>query len=451
MGDTMLIINTPGPTELPPTALSPLGPDWRDDSADGFRLVAGGVDTETQGVSPWENDGSRPQGQQRFIGSGINTSWTFNTKDGRCHLPDGAVINAVYATWSQRGRSGATYSYTEGHQSHSANANHEFLPHPDLELYWTDAADVVRTSRFQKIFSGPIEVGGKDGFTLNAQKILGKNSHQTDAIVLDVTLKPSYLTAGEIPVAGEVFGPSMRQMPKKMIPMELPPPLASDMPVVPSDTKPLHVGTDWMEQPSSTMRSKVVADDGLFGPEFIEVEAGSLPPSSWAGAQAVHTFHLAKTEVTWAQFQEVRTWAAANGYDIGNVGAGTGPNRPVTNVNWYQALKWCNAWSEKEGLTPVYKTDGAVYRCGDVVPTVDATANGYRLPSEKEWEFAARGGVQTNGYKFSGSNDIGEVAWYWRNGGNISKDVATKQANELGLHDMSGNVFEWCFDASGHQ
>ena len=79
------------------------------------------------------------------------------------------------------------------------------------------------------------------------------------------------------------------------------------MPVVPSDMKPLHVGTDWMEQPSSTMRSKVVADDGLFGPEFIEVEAGSLPPSSWAGAQAVHTFHLAKTEVTWAQFQEVQT------------------------------------------------------------------------------------------------------------------------------------------------
>ena len=110
-----------------------------------------------------------------------------------------------------------------------------------------------------------------------------------------------------------------------MIPMELPTPFASDMPVVPSDMKPLHVGTDWMEQPSSTMRSKVVADDGLFGPEFIEVEAGSLPPSSWAGAQAVHTFHLAKTEVTWAQFQEVRTWAAANGYDIGNVGAGTGP------------------------------------------------------------------------------------------------------------------------------
>jgi len=451
VGDSVFVVNTPGPKELPPTALSALGPNWADDSADGFRLVAGGVGPETQGHSPWEPDGSPQRGQQRFAGTGITTSWTFNTVDGHCHLPHGAVINAIYATWTTRGSSGAKYSYTEGHQSHSANANHEFLPHPDLELYWTDAADVVRTSRFQKIFSGPIEVGGKDGFTLNAQKILGKNSHQTDAIVLDVTLKPSHLTAGEMPVAGEVFAPSMRQMPKKMIPMELPTPLASDMPVVPSDTKPLHVGTDWMEQPSSTMRSKVVADDGLFGPEFIEVEAGSLPPSSWAGAQAVHTFHLAKTEVTWAQFLEVRTWAAANGYDIGSVGAGTGPNRPVTNVNWHQALKWCNAWSEKEGLDPVYKIGGAVYRSGVSVPSVDATANGYRLPSEKEWEFAARGGVQTKGYDYSGSNDFKAVAWYKSNSGGSTQDVATKQANELGIHDMSGNVEEWFYDVYSDQ
>lgn len=208
-------------------------------------------------------------------------------------------------------------------------------------------------------------------------------------------------------------------------------------------------GADWNEQSSSTMRFKVVADDGMALPAlpgFIGVAAGSLPESSWAGAQALDAFYMAKTEVTWAQFQDVRTWAAANGYDIASVGAGTGPNRPVTNVNWYQALKWCNAWSEKDSLDPVYKIDGAVYRSGDSVPTVDATANGYRLPSEKEWEFAARGGVHTNGYEYSGSNDINAVAWYAGNSGNLTQDVATKQANELGIHDMSGNVWEWCFD-----
>jgi formylglycine-generating enzyme required for sulfatase activity len=206
-----------------------------------------------------------------------------------------------------------------------------------------------------------------------------------------------------------------------------------------------NAGVDWDGKFSSQMRFRVVADDRQI-PGFAEVAAGALPSSSWAGAQSVETFYMGKTEVTWAEFQTVRTWAAANGYDIGSVGAGTGPNRPVTNINWYQSLKWCNARSEKEGLRPVYKVGSAPYRTGDTVPTIDTTANGYRLPSEKEWEFAARGGVKTNGYEYSGSNDINAVAWYVSNSGSSIKDVATKQANELVLSDMSGNVWEWCFD-----
>jgi formylglycine-generating enzyme required for sulfatase activity len=210
-----------------------------------------------------------------------------------------------------------------------------------------------------------------------------------------------------------------------------------------------NAGVDWDGKFTPQTRFRLIADDRQIS-GFAKVEAGNLPASasSWAGALSVDSFYMAKTEVTWSEFQTVRTWAAANVYDIGSAGAGTGPNRPVTNVNWYQTLKWCNARSEQEGLNPVYKVDTAVYRTGDAVPTVDAAANGYRLPSEKEWEFAARGGVKTNGYEYSGSNDINAVAWYSNNSGNSTQDVATKLANELGLSDMSGNVWEWCFDAS---
>jgi sulfatase modifying factor 1 len=194
----------------------------------------------------------------------------------------------------------------------------------------------------------------------------------------------------------------------------------------------------------------VTSNSLQFSKGFALVTGGTLPSSSELGTLAVNTFYIGKTEVTRGEWMVVRTWAVANGYTgLIDLGAGVEAENkyPVSGVDWYSAVKWCNARSEMEGKTPVYMDGTAVYRSGTaIIPTVVSSANGYRLPSEKEWEFAARGGMQTQGYTYSGSDDLNMVGWYASNSnGNVSP-VGMKLANPLGIFDMSGNLCEWCFD-----
>jgi formylglycine-generating enzyme required for sulfatase activity len=187
-------------------------------------------------------------------------------------------------------------------------------------------------------------------------------------------------------------------------------------------------------------------------------------------------YWIAETEVTYQLWYEVRTWGESNGYTFANKGReghdgtlGAPPTgasqEPVTHINWRDTMIWCNALSEKQGLTPVYYTDSlyttpiraATNNSLDTTaghednPYVDWSANGYRLPTEVEWEIAARGADLLSGYGtvFAGNDAPGDVAWYEANSGLRTHDVGTKWANELGLYDMSGNLCEWGWDWGG--
>lgn len=184
----------------------------------------------------------------------------------------------------------------------------------------------------------------------------------------------------------------------------------------------------------------VLSSHLLFAGEMVFIQGGTFQMGDRRGTgetdeQPVHAvtlsnFYLAKFEVTQKEWQEIMG---------NNPSTFKGENLPVENVSWYAAVAFCNQLSENEGLTPCYQIDGTNVSC-------DFTANGYRLPTEAEWEYAARGGQQEKDTAYIGADKPGKVAWYVKNAAEKTHPVGKKSPNELGLFDLSGNVYEWTWN-----
>lgn len=242
-----------------------------------------------------------------------------------------------------------------------------------------------------------------------------------------------------------------------------------------------NAGVNWNQQTSNRMRFKVVADDGVVpaaNPDMAFIPAGTFQMGdnldSSPGAPVVTVdvsgFYMGKYEVTKALWDEVSNWGrnTYNGaYEL-RVGEGKGTDHPVYRISWYDIVKWCNARSEKEGLTPCYSVNGSTYRRGNSDDVqCDWSANGYRLPTEAEWEKAARGGL--TGKRFPWGDTINHTNANYRQTYRQSYDVepytdntfhpdyndgqypytspvGSFAPNGYGLYDMAGNNEEWCWD-----
>ena len=214
---------------------------------------------------------------------------------------------------------------------------------------------------------------------------------------------------------------------------------------------------------------RVVAEKSPIPDGMVEILAGTnsgTDPDYDSYTLTVETFCIDEKEVSKGKWDAVYSWAISNGYTFDNAGAGRGLDHLVHTVNWYDCVKWCNARSEKEERTPCYTVGGELYKTGQSSPDCNFEANGYRLPTNEEWEYAARGGLSdkrfpwgdtithdqanyysTNSLPYDVSSSRGFHPTYDDDGpGPYTSPVGSFLPNGYGLYDMAGNIWEWCWD-----
>jgi formylglycine-generating enzyme required for sulfatase activity len=236
---------------------------------------------------------------------------------------------------------------------------------------------------------------------------------------------------------------------------------------------------------TQTLNPGQVEDSGHIVPQMVLVEAGTFQMGDevgdlWDETKPVHTvtltynYWIGKHQVT---FNEYDLFSQATGGDpLYDFGWGR-EDRPVMRLTWWDMIDYCNWLSEREGLKPAYNDKEQLLDINGKVTTDITQVQGYRLPTEAEWEYAASGGHKADPdsprFLYAGSNDIEEVAWYSGNSGGewiflgsssrvdysqhgaslyegrSTQPVGQKQPNQLGIYDMSGNVWEWCHDWYG--
>jgi serine/threonine protein kinase len=200
---------------------------------------------------------------------------------------------------------------------------------------------------------------------------------------------------------------------------------------------------DKFQQVSKEM---VFVKGGKFDMGILDRDADEGPVHS----VQLDSFYMGRHSVSQQEYEEIMgknpsSFQAEDVLESGLLGIGrkvektTIPKNPVESVSWYDAVEFCNKKSQKEGLTQCYSGTGLNIKC-------DYKANGYRLPTEAEWEYAARGGKISNKFEYSGSDNVDDVAWHEGNSHKRTHQIETKLSNELAIYDMSGNVWEWCND-----